>query len=418
MSLFCWDGMDIFESIKIALDSVRQNKLRAGLTLLSISIGIFTIISIGTMVSSIESTVSSELTAMGGNSFSISRLPAVQMGGATWRKYRKRDAISYSQAKEFSEQLKSTDRVSYFSASGGKKLKYQTNETNPNVNVFGINEYYLITEKIDLSVGRNLTAQDIDFNRKVCIIGNDVKNSLFKNTDPLGKRIKVEGIRYEIIGVTESRGSVMGQSLDNYVLVPVTDYLKFFANFWSSSLNIKVEARNAEELPYVLDESIGILRTIRNCKPGEQNSFEVTTAEGLEEQFSGLTVYLSVFGMIIGGIALLAAGVGIMNIMLITVKERTKEIGIRKAVGATRNRILMQFLIEAVTLCELGGLIGIIFGSIFASVIGSLGNLSFSLPGQWILLSLLFCTLMGVFFGVYPARKAALLDPIDALRYE
>lgn len=410
--------MDVFDSIKIALDSVRQNKLRAGLTLLSISIGIFTIISIGSMVNSIESTVSGEMTALGANSFSISRLPAVQMGGATWRKYRKREAISYSQAKELADKMQSTDRIAYFSASGGNKVKYENQETNPDVTVYGINENYLMTEKIDLREGRNLSAQDIDYNRRVCIIGNDVRHHLFPGESPIGKGIKIDGKRYEVIGLTKERGSVMGQSLDNYVLVPVTDYLKFFANFWSSSLNITVEAENAEEVPYVIDEAVGILRSIRNCKPGEKNSFEVTTAEGLEEQFSGLTVYLSVFGMIIGGIALLAAGVGIMNIMLVTVKERTKEIGIRKAVGATAGRIMTQFLVEAITLCNLGGIFGIVFGMLFSFAIGSLGNLAFSVPTDWVLMSLLFCSLMGVFFGVYPARKAAKLDPIDALRYE
>jgi putative ABC transport system permease protein len=168
----------------------------------------------------------------------------------------------------------------------------------------------------------------------------------------------------------------------------------------------------------VVDESIGVLRSLRDCKPWEDNNFELITSDALKEQFSGLTSYLSIFGAIIGGIALLAAGVGIMNIMLVSVKERTKEIGIRKAVGAKRRWIMMQFIIEAVTLCQLGGLAGIVFGSLFALIIGNMGSLEFTMPTTWILLSLLFCTCMGVFFGAYPAWKAARLDPIDALRYE
>lgn len=410
--------MNVLESIKLALFAVKENKLRAGLTLLSISIGIFTIISIGTMVQSLNSTVSGEMSSMGGNIFTIQRMPAIQMGGATWQKYRKRKPISYSQAKDFQDKMQSTDIVSFSASSARKVLKYENLETDPDVTVTGANEYYVQTEKIDLSEGRNISGIDLDYNRKVCIIGNDVVLDLFPEGGALGKKIKVDNIKYEIIGVTKSKGSVMGQSLDNYVIVPVTDYLKFFANFWESSLSIKVESHDAETLPYVVDESIGIMRSLRDCKPWEDNNFELITSDALKEQFSGLTSYLSIFGGIIGGIALLAAGVGIMNIMLVSVKERTKEIGIRKAVGAKRRWIMMQFIIEAVTLCQLGGIAGIIFGSVFAMVIGNMGSLEFALPTTWILLSLLFCTFMGVFFGAYPAWKAAKLDPIDALRYE
>lgn len=410
--------MNILESIKLALFALRENKLKAGLTLLSISIGIFTIISIGTLVSSLDATISGETQNMGSNKIIIQKMPAIQLGGMTWKKYQKRPAITYRQAKEFQEELTSTHLVAFHLATSGKKLKYENTETDPDVQLSGINEYFMQIERFDLTSGRNIVPTDIDYNKKVCIIGNDVKVDLFPTEDPIGKTIKIENIKYEIIGLTKSRGSIMGNSLDNHVLVPVTDFIKFFANNWNSSLQILVEAKHDEDLPYVTDESIGVLRSIRDCQPGIDNNFELITNEALAEQMSGLTSYISIFGLIIGGIALLAAGIGIMNIMLVSVKERTKEIGIRKAVGAKRSSILLQFIIEAITLCEIGGIAGVIMGSILAAIISNASSMAFALPTSWILLSILFCTLMGVFFGAYPAWKAAKLDPIDALHYE
>ncbi len=410
--------MNVAESVQLALIAVKENKLRAGLTLLSISIGIFTIICIGTLVSSLNNTVSGELSSMGENSFIIQKMPAVQMGGATWRKYMSRKAISYSQVKELKQKMQYTDIISAFAQTRGATVEFLEKKTDPDVNLYGADENYLLTQKINILSGRNFSKPDIDYNQKVCVIGKDLANELFNGANPLGKTVKVKNAKYEIIGTTEPRGAIFGQSLDNYIVIPITDFLKYFSDEWSESLTVSIEAQNKEYLPYTVEEAIGAMRSIRNCKPWEDNSFEVITNEAVTEQFASLTSYITIFGLIIGIIALVAAGVGIMNIMLVSVKERTREIGIRKAVGAKPVQIMFQFIIEAVTLCNLGGLVGIILGVIFALIIGSLGNLGFSLPISWILLSIGFCFAMGIIFGAYPAWKAAKLDPIDALRYE
>jgi len=410
--------MNISESIKLALLSVKQNKLRAGLTLLSISIGIFTIISIGTVVSSLDNTVTGEMSALGENKIVIQKMPIIQMGPKTWRKYSKRKPINYNQAEDFKKLMTSTSRISVFSKSRGSELRYKNIETDPNVEIVGSDENFISLNKLDIDKGRNFSKEDIGFNQKGCILGNDLVLELFKDDNPIGKTIKIDNHKYTVIGTTEPRGSVMGQSLDNYAIIPITEFLKYFGEWWNESLSIEVEAQNQDELPYVMDEAIMVFRNLRNCKPWEENSFELVTNEAITEQFQGLTKYLTIFGAIIGFIALLAAGVGIMNIMLISVKERTREIGVRKAVGAKKKWILTQFIVEAITLCQLGGLIGIFFGSMFALIISKIGNLGFALPLFWVALSLVFCTLMGLFFGAYPAWKAAKLDPIEALRYE
>jgi putative ABC transport system permease protein len=342
------------------------------LTLLSISIGVFAIIGVGTLVSSIDNAVSGELSSLGESTFIIKRMPSIQMGD-TWRKYRKRKAISYSVYKEFRKQM---------------------------------------TE------GRVFSADDISFNRNVAIVGNDVVVKIFPYINPIGKKIAIKNQSFTIIGVLEIKGAVLGQSQDNQVIVPISQFLKYNADWWEESVTISVKAMSKEQLEATVDEAIGAMRTIRKVKPWEENSFEIETNESISEQFGSFIGFLSIFGSICGGFALIAAGVGIMNIMLVSVKERTREIGIRKAIGAKRRWVLTQFIIETITLCQLGGLIGIILGVIAGNVLGKMLGMSIVFPVTWIVLSIVICTLLGIFFGAYPAWKAAKLDPIDALRYE
>ncbi len=211
---------------------------------------------------------------------------------------------------------------------------------------------------------------------------------------------------------------MFGQSQDNMVLIPITHLLNYFASFWESSVQIVLRARSRDVFTQAIDEAIGVMRLVRNLKPWEENDFEIETNESIKEQFSGLTKYLQWFGFISGGIALIAAGVGIMNIMLVSVKERTREIGVRKAVGAKRRWIMYQFIIEAITLCQVGGAIGIVVGVIAGGAFGLLIGGTFSIPVGWVVFSVIICTMLGVIFGAYPAWKAAKLDPIEALRYE
>ena len=410
--------MNIWESVIMAFSSVRTNKIRTGLTLLSISIGVFTIVAIGSIVNGLEKTVTEEMNALGENSFAIFRMPKLQTEPNTWRKYSKRKPISYSQAKEFSERMTSTTLISFHSSNGGLVVKHDNFQTNPDVSVIGCNEMYFLTNNVNIDEGRSFSGSDIEFNKRVAIIGNDLVQALFPFSNPIGQTISIKGIDFDVIGILEEKGAVLGQSQDNQVVLPITYFLKSFAERWHESMEITVNANSSEALVPTIDEAIGILRTLRNVQPWENNSFEIATNESISEQFGSLTKYLKMFAVLIGGLALLAAGIGIMNIMLVSVKERTREIGIRKAIGAKKRWIMMQFIIETITLSEMGAVLGILIGVGITAVFSSQLGLSLSLPVDWIVISIGFCSLIGLIFGIYPAYKAASLDPIDALRYE
>ncbi|HOK13725.1 MAG TPA: ABC transporter permease [Candidatus Kapabacteria bacterium] len=409
--------MNILESVKLAIDSIRVNKLRTFLTLLSIAIGVFAIIGAGSLVASINSTVEGEIEALGETTFYIFKEPKIQMGNS-WRKYARRKPITYSQYQQLKNQLSLVSLASAVSVSSGQTVKFGNSETNPDVNLIGVDEDYFILENRNFSEGRNIVKSDIIANRNVAVIGNDVKVKLFPNISPIGKMITIKNQKYEIIGVLEPKGAMFGQSQDNMVLIPITHLLNYFASFWESSVQIVLRARSRDVFTQAIDEAIGVMRLVRNLKPWEENDFEIETNESIKEQFSGLTKYLQWFGFISGGIALIAAGVGIMNIMLVSVKERTREIGVRKAVGAKRRWIMYQFIIEAITLCQVGGAIGIVVGVIAGGAFGLLIGGTFSIPVGWVVFSVIICTMLGVIFGAYPAWKAAKLDPIEALRYE
>jgi putative ABC transport system permease protein len=409
--------MNIAESILLALDAVRAHKLRSILTLLSIAIGIFAIIGSGTAVTSLNNTMSGQLASLGENNFYVTKAPMIQTGD-TWRKYRKRKPITYYQAKELQKKMTITDIVSIYNATGGLTMKAGNYSTDPDVMLIGANEHYLITSNTNIEFGNPMTSEDVNMNRFTAIIGNDVAVKLFPGTNPIGQIIRIKNQQFTVTGLTKPKGSMMGQSQDNMVIIPIGNFMRYYADEWEQSVNIIVRPPSKDALSPAMDETIGILRSIRNCKPWEENSFELQTNESLTQQFSSFTKYLDLFGLISGIIALLAAGVGIMNIMLVSVKERTREIGLRKAVGAKSNWILLQFVIEAITLCQLGGVIGIILGFIGGWVLSNAIDVTTSVPLLWVLLSVGSCTLLGVIFGGYPAWKAAKLDPIDALRYE
>lgn len=410
--------MDFLESIKQAFISVKANKLRAGLTLLSIAIGVFAIIISMSLVSSIDNTINDQLEELGETAFYIYKTPKMVMSGGHWRKYARRKPITYSTANFLKREMKSTPYISAYSVGGGNTINYGNLETNPNVFLFGVDSEYFTVNNISIDEGRPLSIDDVNFNRKLCVIGNDVRVILFPNEDPIGKKIKIKSQYYTIIGTLTSKGALMGQSQDNNVLIPVTQYLQYYSDDNEESLIISMKALGKERIESTMDEAIGLMRIERNLKPWEENSFEIETNESLSAQFESITGFMTYFGLICGIIAIIAAGVGIMNIMLVTVKERTREIGIRKAIGAKRSSIMIQFIVETITLCQMGGIIGIIFGVGVGSAFGAIMGLSFSIPVTWVIISILICTVLGLVFGAYPASKASKLDPIEALRYE
>lgn len=411
-------NMNIIEPIRMAVESVRSNLLRTALTLLSIAIGIFAIIGAGTAIASLDSSVSTELTSLGQNTFAVTLRPSLTMTRASRRKYARRKPITYEQAQELQSRMQSAGAISSFLSSGGYTVKADNLSTDPDVTVQGTDPAYFETNNIDIEAGRALSGQDVSLSRPVAIIGADIVAEVFPSVSPLGREIALNGRKFTVVGILESQGAVLGQSQDNQVIIPISLYTRIFASEWRQSVKIYIKAPAQPALQETIDEAIGILRTLRNVQPGEDNDFEIETNDSLTNQFASFSQYLESFGLMSGVFALLAAGVGIMNIMLVSVKERTREIGVRKAIGAKKGAIIVQFVIEAIVLCQFGGIIGVLLGITGGALLSSAIGISLAVPWSWVAGSVIICTVLGVAFGLYPAWKAAQLDPIESLRYE
>ena len=407
----------LIESIKMAMESIRTNKLRSALTLLGISIGLFSIIVVMTAIGAIQNSVEKTFDQIGKNNFYIQKMPAVRVGGpGSWRKDRKRKDLTIEHAKKLKEFTTLPVAVGVSFSRSSQTVRYDGEATNPDVRVTGVNYDQLIVSDIEIAQGRNFSKTDMNLGKAVCVIGQDIVSKLFPKINPIGERIKLETITLEVIGVVKKQGSTFGTSQDNFVLIPLKVYVKKYGKNRSAEISIK--APNSELLEATKEEVIGALRTIRKVPPGKENDFEIITYDELIGKFNDLTKYFKLGAGLIAFIALVSAGIGIMNIMLVSVTERTREIGIRKAIGAKKSVIRSQFVTEAVVLSQFGGLIGIALGVIGGNIVALALNVSVILPVDWILIGLSVTTFVGVMFGVYPAVKASNLDPIEALRYE
>ena len=404
------------ESVRMTFDAIRQNKLRSTLTLLGISVGIFSVISVMTAIKTLESSIESGLNVFGTNTFLITKDPAIQFGRN--EKYRNRKNIDLDQYLKLKERAKLPILVSGGDDTDNVRLvTYKDKKTKQTPRVAGGDPGTLRTVNTYIADGRNLTDEDVHLSRSVCIIGADVVDALFPFEDPLGKVIQLQGINFTVVGITERQGQSFGQSQDNYVFLPITTFLQRFRGA-SYSLGITVESESAEVYSETVDEVIGILRTIRKVSPGEENDFEITTNEELMETFGSFTGSIKIFAFSVSVIALIVAGIGIMNIMLVSVTERIKEIGIRKAIGATKGHILIQFLTEAVFLCQVGGIIGVVFGIAAGNLISFVAKVPAVIPIDWAIYGVVSCSLIGIGFGSYPAWRAANLDPVESMRFE
>lgn len=407
----------IKESFRMALEAIRANKLRSSLTLLGISIGVFSVIGVMTAIRTLESSVESGLNVFGTNTFTIQKYPAIQMGGHSRRQYRNRDNLDYYQYEELKRRAKLPLSVSSTTSKRGIKVTYREHQAKKNVFIMGGDEGTLRTFNTTIGDGRNITSQDVKFSRMVAVLGADAMDQLFPFEDPLGKIISIKGMNFSVIGTADKKGEMFGQSQDNYVMIPITTFLQRHANRWTS-LGITVEARSEEMYEKTMDETIGLMRAIRKVPPGEDNDFEVVSNAELLDTFAQFTGGIKLFAFAVSVIALLVAGIGIMNIMLVSVTERIKEIGIRKAIGATRRDILIQFLSEAVFLSEFGGIVGVILGVAGGNAVAMIFHIPAVIPLDWAVIGLIVCSVIGIGFGIYPAWRAAKMDPIESLRYE
>lgn len=408
--------MRFWETVKVALSSLKANKLRSLLTVLGIVIGIFSIISISTVISMLQNSIEEGLSALGKNTFQIQKFPAMRFGRLS-DKIRNRKNITIEDYNRLKKLLNEAKSVGAEQWQFGKIIKSKYESTNPNVQITGVTPEALPNNQWIVTDGRSINNNDLLRYKRVCILGADVSKKIFKFIYPIGQEIKVDGLRLKIIGVFEPQGQAFGQSRDNFVVTPLTTFQNKYGKY-SRSVNITVMAYSAQTYNYTIETAIGYMRTIRKVPPGEDNDFDIFSNESLIMQVGNITQYIELGAIIVAFIALLAAGIGIMNIMLVSVTERTREIGIRKAIGAKKRNILFQFLIEAITLCQFGGLIGIVLGVIVGNLAGSFLNAQPTLPMDWIIIGVSLCVLIGITFGTYPAYKAANLDPIEALRYE
>ena len=404
------------ESFWMAIDAIRQNKLRSMLTLLGISIGVFSVIGVMTAIRTLESSVQSGLNVFAANTFVIQKYPSIQIGRRD-KKIRNRKNIDYDQYKKLKDRAKLPVLISVSEGSSIRNVKYKDKSLKNYVDLLGGDEGSIRIYKTFISDGRNLANDDVRYARNVCVLGMDVVDRLFPFEDPISKKIQIEGLNYYVVGITERQGEAFGQSQDNYIAIPITNYLQKFSNKWTT-LSINVEAPSEKDYDKTREEAIGIMRTIRKVKAGEDNDFEIVTNDEMIETFAGFTGGIKLFALFVSIIALVVAGIGIMNIMLVSVTERIKEIGIRKAIGATRQDILTQFLMEAVFLSEFGGIVGIIMGISGGNLVAFIFNIPAVIPFDWAIIGLFVCSIIGIGFGIYPAWKAAQLDPIESLRFE
>jgi putative ABC transport system permease protein len=409
--------MNIKESLISALVSIRGNKLRASLTLLGIIIGVFSIIGVMTLLDALQKGIDSGLSQLGTNTFQVQKYPAMFVGDRH-RMYANRKDITLEQGFRLKELATLPKYVGLEDWTSGKVVKYSKYQTNPNIQVGGVTTEFLPANSYTLGAGRFFTEQDIQTDKKIAVLGMDVVNKIFPNTNPLDKDITIDNNNYKVIGVLEAKGESLGQSMDNIVLIPIRTMDKIQSSRHHHSINITVSARSKELYDETEEQIIGLMRLIRKVPPGEENDFEVWSNESLVREANNFTKYFKYGAGVISFISLIAAGIGIMNIMLVTVTERTREIGIRMAIGAKRSNILSQFLFEAIILCEMGGIAGIILGIGAGNILGVVLKSPISIPYDWVVIGLLVCSGIGILFGTYPAYKAAKLNPIDALRYE
>jgi putative ABC transport system permease protein len=414
--------MQFREIIAMALSSLGANKLRAALTMIGITIGVFSIILVMTAIGALQNSIESGISFLGSNIFQFAKYPVnIDAGGGNVKKkYQNRRNITYQQAVRFYELMQGNASEICLKCFG-REIKgqavYNGVKTPPSLTVVGTNRSFLTANAFTLGYGRNLNDEDVALARNVAVIGKGIEKRLFPHESPLGKVLRMTGHTYTVVGVLAEKGTSFGESQDDFFLMPIT---RFFENYGEANrtVNIATQPFSTELYNRTLDKGISAMRIARGLKADQDNDFEIYTNDSLKSAFLNVAGVVSIGAFVISFIALVAAGIGIMNIMLVSVTERTKEIGVRKSIGARSRDILRQFLAEAVFISEAGGILGIILGVIGGDVLALWLKVDVIFPYGWAIAGLIVCSAIGIGFGFYPAYRAAALDPIEALRYE
>jgi putative ABC transport system permease protein len=410
--------MNLAENIKLALRAISGNMLRSVLTLLIIAFGIMALVVILTATEGIKTKILSSFTEMGSNTFGIRNEGQVRKRGGGRSRDAENPPITLQQANDFIKSFKYPATISVSKmADGSAVVKSERTKTNPNVKVFGIDEFYLKVSGLNIAEGRNFSKGEIESGTDVILLGKDVVAKVFLPNDTvIGSLVNIGSKKYKVVGILASKGASQ-MTTDNQVLIPVINAKRTFPDEKGTYM-LNVMVTNPEELDLAVDEAIGIFRAVRKLRLGDENDFDISKSERIASEMIQNISSIKFATIIIGILTLIGAGIGLMNIMLVSVNERTREIGVSKALGANKRTIVIQFLSEAVIICQIGGFFGIVLGVLLGNVVGLLLQTGFIFPWAWVISGFIFTFIIGLAAGIYPALKAADLNPVDALRYE